>query len=89
MLKRSYARAYIVMSSVSIVLLISYFFMDWSWEFLEYYFWIAWSIGVIAQIIKYKYLRCPYCGKVTVKPQWSKSGTQKCSNCYKVFEYDK
>lgn len=90
MLKRVHARVYIVMSSISVVLLIIYlFFIDWRWEYRWYYFWTAWSIGVISQIIKYKHLRCPYCEKVTVRPQWSKSGTQECSNCGKVFEYDK
>ncbi len=89
MLKRSYARAYILMNSLGYVLFIINFFMNKKYalrEGLIYAALVLWGVSFIILLI---HLRCPDCGKMTVKPQWSKSGTQECSNCGKVFEYDK
>ena len=89
MLERMYARMYIMTSSVAFVMFISNLFIKDNWALRQYIFWMAWSLLAIAQIIRFKHLKCPRCKKVTVNPQWSKSGTQECRNCQKVFEYDK
>jgi len=89
MLKRLYARAYIVMMSVAFVIFAITSFMYNRSSLREFFVWTVWILFVGSQIIRFKYLRCPYCRKFTVIPQWSKSGTRECSNCYKVFEYDK
>ncbi len=89
MLKRSYARAYIVLYYIVIVIFIISFFIDKQSVLREILSWTLLVLWVAVLIIRLKYLRCPYCRKLTVEPQWSKSGTQECSNCYKIFEYDK
>jgi hypothetical protein len=89
MLNRSFARAYIVLYYLVIVIFIISFFIDWHSVLREILSWMLLVLWVAVLIIRLKYLRCPYCRKLTVEPQWTESGTQECSNCYKVFEYDK
>lgn len=89
MIKRSYARAYIAISSVAFGLFIIISFRHRGSALWELLLWTDCGLWGVSFIIKLKYLRCPYCKKLTVEPQWSKNGTRKCSNCGKVFEYDK
>ncbi|KAF5050618.1 hypothetical protein [Anaerotignum sp.] len=89
MLKRSYARAYIVLYYLVIVIFSITFFIERQSVLREILSWTLPVLWIAVLIIRLKYLRCPYCRKLTVEPQWSESGTQDCINCGKVFEYDK
>lgn len=89
MLKRSYARACIVMNAVALVIFIVLFFMDSRMTLWQVCFWTAWSMVVVPLIIRFKYFKCPNCGKGDAVLQWSKSGTKHCKKCGKPFEYDK
>lgn len=88
-LKRSYARAGIMLNAVALVISIVLFFIPSSKILWQCCVWIALNMMVVSQIISFKYFRCPYCGKHTVVPQWSKSGTKHCNECGKLFVYDK
>lgn len=88
MLKRSYARAYIMLYYMVIVIFIISILSSRQSALREILSWALLVLWVAVLTIRLKYLRCPYCGKLTVEPQWSESGTQECSNCRKVFEYD-
>lgn len=89
MLKRSYARVYIVMSSIAFGMFVIISLMNRRTALWEFLLWTDSGLWAASFIIRLKYLRCPYCRKLTVEPQWLKSGTRECSNCYKLFEYDK
>lgn len=39
--------------------------------------------------VQFFLLRCPACHKGYAAPQWKRSGTQRCTKCGHVFEYDK
>ena len=89
MLKRSYARAFIMLYYLVIIIFFISFFIEWQTVLREIISWTLLVLWIAVLIIRLKYLRCPNCRKLTVEPQWSESGIQECINCGKVFEYDK
>lgn len=42
-----------------------------------------------AFVISFLKLKCPNCGRTTVRPQWKGNGTFRCTKCGKPVYYDK
>lgn len=89
MLKRSYARVSIMLNIVALAIFIILFFMPSNNTLWQCCIWIAWSMVVISLVIRFKYFKCPSCGKGDAMPQWLKSGNKHCKKCGKPFEYDR
>ena len=89
MLNRLYARISIVLETIALViLLVSYFFFQ-DWTIRQICLWTAWSMIVSSLIIRFKFFKCPHCGKGDAIPQWSKNGNKSCRKCGESFNYDK
>ena len=90
MLKRSYARAFILMNRISLaVFLVAYYYLrdDFDKKIFCLYIMLAWSVVMI--LFRCIFLRCPHCKKVVAPLQWSGNGTKYCKNCGKPLEYDR
>ncbi len=50
--------------------------------------YMSFGLIAVALYVKFKLLRCPYCGWGGAVPQWSKSNTIHCPKCGKAATYD-
>ena len=90
MLKRKYARISIVLFLVGVAVILlsptfSYFGNDWG---LVFYF-TGLALDIAAFVVRFIFIRCQSCGKVSPMPQWTRSGTIYCHKCGERFDYDK
>lgn len=81
-LPRTWARLSIVLMALGIILMLALH---------RYLFGLLGGLVILAAgyAISFFLLRCPTCRKGYAAPQWSRSGTQRCTKCGHMFEYDK
>ncbi len=89
MLKRSYARACIVLLVINLIIVLAMLFLK-QYPVLEIV--LACTVVVLfgcVTIIRCVFLRCLHCGKTTAPLRLPKGETVYCPKCGKPFEYDK
>ncbi len=81
-LSRTWARISIILMALGIVIMLALH---------KYLFGLLGGLVILAvgYGIQFFALRCPVCRKSNAAPQWKRSGTQRCTKCGHVFEFDK
>ncbi len=81
-LPRAWARLSIILMALGIVVML---------VLHKYVFGLLFGFVLLAAGygIQFFFLRCPACRKSNAAPQWKRSGTQRCTKCGHVFEFDK
>ena len=90
MLKRKYARISIVLlvAGVAVILMCPTFgYISVLTGTVCYFTGLA--LAIAGFVVRFIFIRCPSCEKVSPMPQWTRSGTIYCHKCGERFTYDK